>query len=423
MPTLNTNRAKSGPKTQSLRVNDPNVSYVLKEEVLEKYGEAFLKNVQKIQGVISQYVSKHSSLYGARAPSTKIPFTDYDKANLFKAAGITSAEITKALQEIRSNDIDLRNRIINDPFNELCALLTGWFLQKKDRFKKPDNEFNYPYYHTALYLSMRFYCSIFYRTFQKFDPDPDVLDYTIEHISGKFLLKKANNIFDIVRHYAETSVEYKEERLMRGADIDYVYYCTDLNSRISEFMKSFAAQYYKNYEEKKKTETQSASKTDDEGDFYVGQTSDISAAVDSTVRMILTKFVSDNSTDELLVNAACDRTKFSRSKFVVILNRIRENSSGKLRDVLSLIIMYYLVTTRKDVKSIRSSEFVNTMLNVYSVSNTKNETIIKLKALLEEIINENAENIVKEGNKNMVDRVKNCLYAYLVLFIAKNIEQ
>jgi hypothetical protein len=422
VPSLETNREKSGPKIKQLRVNDPNVSYIFKQDIIDKYGEQFIRNIPKIQAVIKSYIVKYASLYGLRAPTVRIPFTDYDKENLFKAAGISSNTVKSAIMQLHTNDISLKNRTIIDPFNELCAILTGYFFQNKARFKKPVDEYSYPYHLTSLYLTMRFYCSVYYRSFPVADPSPDVMDYTIENLSRKFLLKKVNNVYDIVKYYSETIIENMEDRLLRGADVDYVYFCTNLDTRIGGFMKSLAAQFYKNKEEKKRTQTETASRQNEEGEFFVGNTSNISSILESTVRKITTRFVSDNTVDEAIVDIACAKTKYSKQKFVIIINRIREHTDDKLKEVLSNIIMYYLLTSKKDIDTIRSKEFITTMINLYSISNTKNEIILKIKELLEQIISENAESILKEGNKNMLDRVKTSLYVYLVLFIAKNIE-
>jgi hypothetical protein len=426
VPTLNIERAKSGPKIKELRVNDPNVSYVFRDEIIRPYGEQFIKNINKVLGVIKSYITKYASLYGMRAPTVRIPFTDYDKANLFKAAGISTETVKKSIMKLdaNDNDISLKNRVIIDPFNELCAILTGYYFQNKSRFKKSPNqdEYSYPYHFTSLYLTMRFYCSVYYRSFRKADPSPDVMDYTIENLSRKFLLKKVNNIYDIVKYYSETIIENMEPRILRGADIDYVYFCTNLDTRIGGFMKSLASQFYKNKEEKNRTQTESASRQDEEGEFFVGNTSNISSILESTVRRIITRFVSDNTIDDAILEIACSKTKFSKPKLIIIINKIREHTDNKLQEVLNNIIMYYLLTSKKDISSIRSKEFITTMINLYSISNTKNEIILKIKNLLEQIIKENSESILKEGNKNMVDRVKTSLYVYLVLFIAKNIE-
>jgi hypothetical protein len=422
VPLIDPNRLKSGPKSKDVRVNDPNVSYIFRDDILSAYEETFMKNVNKIQTVILRYIERYASLYGTRAPTVRIPFNDYDKADLFKAAGITPDKVKKSILELKSNDINIKNRVINDPFNELCAILTGCFFRNRNQFRKPKDEYSYPHHFTSLYLTMRFYCSVYYKSFPKGDPSPDVMDYTIENISNKFLIKKVNNIFDIVRYYSDTNIEYREENLKRGADVDYVYYCISLDTRIGGFMKSLANQFYKNKEKERRTQTESASRQDEEGEFFVGQTSNISATLESSVRKILTKFVSDNTVDKTILDVACNKTKFSKSKFVIIIGRIRENTDSKIQEVLSNIIMYYLIESKKDISTVRSREFINKMFDLYSISNTKNEIILKIKSLLEGIVSENAENILKEGNANMLDRIKTTLYYYLVLFIAKNIE-
>jgi hypothetical protein len=379
MPTIDTGRAKSGPKVRDVRVSDPNVSYVFRDDILEHYGETFIKNSNKIQSVILKYIQKYASLYGTRAPTVRIPFNDYDKSDLFRAAGISPDLVKKSINNLHSNDINIKNRVINDPFNELCSILTGWFYKNKNVFKKPKDEYSYPHNFVSLYLTMRYYCSVYIRSFPKGDPSPDVMDYTIENISNKFLIKKVNNIYDIVRYYSDTNIEYREENLKRGADVDYVYYCISLDTRIGGFMKSLASQFYKNKEEKNTTQTETASRKDDEGEFFVGTTSNISSTLESSVRKIITKFVSDNEVDQTILNVACGKTNFSKTKFVVILNRIRENTESKLQEVLSNIIMYYLIESKKDIHSIRSREFINMMFNVYSISNTKNKIILKIK--------------------------------------------
>jgi len=148
----------------------------------------------------------------------------------------------------------------------------------------------------------------------------------------------------------------------------------------------------------------------------------VSSILDAAVRRIIIKFISDTVIDSVLLDAACARTKFSKAKMLIILTKIREANPPLLRDILVNIISYYLISSKKSMSAIRSSDFPITMIKLYGVSNTKNETILAIKELLTEVIVQNTANILKEGNQNMVDRVKNSLYVYLVLFISKNIE-
>ena len=78
------------------------------------------------------------------------------------AAGVTEKELQEAINKIGSaNNIDLRNKVINDTFNVLCTLFTAtYYLSDKNRNGKK-KDFTKPYYYTCLYLGIRFYGRIY----------------------------------------------------------------------------------------------------------------------------------------------------------------------------------------------------------------------------------------------------------------------
>lgn len=409
------------PKGIKLRVNDTDVSYNISENIITKYKDACLKNQSRVLAVIKQYIARNSSKLGVRAPTTRIPFTDYDKDTLFKAAGVDKADVQASINSINKNDIDLRNKVINDPFNVLCTILTSIYYCADKHRDDAKKDFTKPYYYTSLYLAIRFYGKLYIRQF-KYDPSEEVMDYTIENVSNKFLLKKTNNVFDLIKYFSESNIENMAWRLERAADIDIVYYSTNMCNRMSNSIKTLGQEFYKNKELMNKTKTDSASMTDEEGEFYVGDLTNISASLDTAVRKIILKFVSDTVIDNTILDAACSKTKFSKAKMLLIVQNIREANDPILKKILVDIISYYLIQTKKPISAIRSSDFVMTMIKLYGVSNTKNDAIINLKQELNDLIVKSSKAILTEGNSNMVDRVKNSLYVYLVLFIAKNIE-
>ena len=121
---------------------------------------------------------------------------------------------------------------------------------------------------------------------------------------------------------------------------------------------------------------------------------------------------------------ACNKTKLSKSRMLLILKKIRENrkSEPRMKEIITCIISYYLSSLGGKVDEIRSSKFAVNMIKAYSVSNTKDNFILAIKDHLQKLIHENLTSIVEETNANMCDRVKNSLYTYLVLFIGTSIE-
>lgn len=417
------NEDKPNFAIKSLRVNDEEVTYFFKTELIDKYKDKIIKNQPRVIAVIKHYLAINSSKLGTRAPTVKIPMTDSDKSAIFKALEITPNEVQKILNEIRGvNDIELRNNVINDTFNVIMTIITAVYFLRDPKRNDPKKDFTKPYYYTALYLAIRFYSKIYISSFPKADPRPDVMDYTIENISNKFLLKKVNNIFDIIKYFSESNIMNMSLRLERMADVDIVYFSTNMYNRMHNSMKTLAREFYKNKEEQNYTKTDITKQQDETGDFFVGDTTSISSSIDILVKKIVLKFVSDTVIDDRLLTAACNKTKFSKSKFQIILQRIREANNPLLKTIISQIISYFLLTSKKDSRALRSSEFITEMIKLYQISNTKNDLVLKIKDNLAKLISANSGQILKEGNANMLDRVKNSLFVYLVLFIAKNSE-
>ena len=408
---------------EALRVNDADVTYNFAKDIIEKYKPTVLANEARILSVVKRYIALNASKLGARAPINKIPFTDHDKSALFIAAGIKEKEIQESINKLAgTNNIDIRNNVINNPFNVLCSILTSIFFMADPKRNDKKRDFTKPYYYTSLYLSIQFYGKIYISSFPKADPQASVMDYTIENISNKFLMKKVNNVFEIIKYFSESNIENMYNRLERHADIDLIYFSSNLYNRMHNSMKTLASEFYKNKKEKNYIGTETSNMTDDSGDFYVGNVTNISASIDSAVKKVVMKFVSDSVIDDTILNAACAKTKFSKAKMTLILHRMREQNDPLMQTIMAEIISYYLIAYKKPESAIKSSEFALSMIKLYGISNTKDNQVLNIKKHLGQLIQKNSKNILKEGNENMLERVKNALFVYFVLFIVKNIE-
>lgn len=423
MPSLNLSTG-SGRKANGLRVNDDKVSFDVKTTLDSIYKLNALKMYKRVEAVVQNYMQKNMTPLGTRGPTMKVPFTESDKNALFKSINAEITVVQQAINKIHSNDIDLRNRVINDPFNMLCAYLAHVYFVNKDKFPKPKNDWSYPHNYISLYLTIRMYGTCYYSQFKVCDPDPDVMDYTIEGLSNKFLFKRANNVFEVVRFFSETNVENMTDRLIRGADVDLVYYSTNLKTRISNMLKEIAKVYYPNYKDKNRITSETSSRVDEEGDFFVGETTNISSSVEIASRKIMTSFVGESMIDIDLVNAASNKAKVSKTKLMMIISRLKskETNFSIIRNIFYSIITFYLTTFGKPISAIKSSHFVVETVKAYSISNTRVETILYLKEQITKLVLDNQEDILKEGNANMLDRFKSSVYIYLVLFISRNIE-
>lgn len=419
---------------RGIRVNEKDVTYTIFSEFINKHYKKILAGKSKINMIVKNYLAKNSERLGNRLPVVKIPFMESDKNAIFNACGLSKDELKEVVSKIDSNDVNTSNHVIDDAFNVMCVIIASVFLREdKALVAKIKNMKNRPLaqlekyksttYLASLYLGIRFYGALYVKYFPVSDANSNIMDYTIENLSGKYIIKKVNSILELIQYHTETNVEYMWDRLIRCSDVDILYFALNLNNRLNHLMKTLSNEYYKNKENNARIGSDDMNKTGTDGKQYTGDLSSISAELESAVRKVVTSFYSESVFDDDLISAACYKTKLSKARFVKILKEIIANKDSEpmIKNIISSIISYYLTTLGGTVDSIRSRDFALKMIKVYSVSNTRDVNILKLKENLTLLIKKNVKSIAQEGNANMVDRVRNSLYVYIVLYTSSTI--
>ena len=425
------------PTDTKLRVNEEEVTFTILNAIVVDAAPKILRARSKINAIVKGFIAKNSSKLGARYPSTKIIFTESDKNAVFNAVGIKREDLAKVIKQVDANDIDTSNHLFADEFVSMCVIIAGVFLRNdkkllqkiKDCDRKPlENAERYndttSLYYIILYLSIRLYGALYVK-FWKYDPNEQVMDYTMESLSGKFLMKKMNNMLEFLQYCSDTNVENMWDRLTRLSDVDIFYFASNLNNRISHALRMIAQKYYEDFKNNNKIGSDDANKTDPStGKSYTGDVASISGDLVQSVRKVINAFYSESIIDPQLLTMACNRTKLSQSRMLLILKSLRENrkSEPRIKSLFNDIISYYLTSLGGKINELRSSKFAVAMIKAYSVSNTKDPFVLGVKDNLNGLINENLQTIVDCGNGNLVDRVRNSVYTYFVLFIAKSIE-
>ena len=421
---------------RQLRVNEEEVTYTLYNEFILPNEKGILNSKNKLSAIVKNYIAKHSARIGLRGPTTKLPFLESDKNIIYNSCNVKRQDLYDASQKIEGNDIDTHNHLVEDPFFTMCGIMASVFLradkamfakikdvQSKGKEISDEEKYKSPIYLIVLYLGLAFYGKIYIKFFY-FDPDPEVMDYTIENLSQKYLLKKCNNMLEFIKYHTDTNIENMYDRLMRGADVDILYFVSNLYNRMVHAMRIISNAFYENKAKGNKIGSDSANKTNDEGKFYVGDVASISSDLNFAIRRVITSFFNETIVNDKLVDKSCYKTKFSKSRFIIILQKIRENpkSEPRLKDIFCTAIGYFIIKLGGTVQEIKSSKFIVSMIKSYSVSNTKDEFILGMKDLLNKLIHENLTTIIDEGNANLVDRCRMSLFIYFVLYIASTMD-
>jgi len=390
---------------------------VLFTELVLKFEKPILEKAMPFAQMVQKYIAKNADALSTRGPSRRVPFTEQDKNEFFRIMDIPQADIIDAIKECPL--IDLNWNVLASTMNILLVVMTYVYFKNENKFKS----FKYKmHYLSTFFLALKFYSSIQYRQFP-YLPDEAIMEYTIEELSKKFLMKKFNTIFELVQYFSDSHVENMDLQLKNPDDKSMTFYISNLHTRISSAIKNITNEFMKNHEAQKRSETSTLSSEDEEGEKYMNVIKNISADIEVISRKIRIEMAGNGEVDQTLLKIAGDKMHISPSKMQVMINKIQDDKENNdLFLLISNIIAYYLTATKKDIQSIRSSYFIETMKNVYGVSNTKNAYIIKIKEILDEMIVKYSTTYTKTMKRATLSNARGCIYLYMILYISKHAE-
>lgn len=393
------------------------MSNILYSQLVVKYEKEIIAKAMPFAQFVQKFISRNSNALSMRGPSKRIPFTEQDRSEFFRLMGINQSDIVKAIKDCPL--IDQKWNVLASTMNILLVSMVYVYYKNKELFKSYKYK---PHYLATFYLALKFYSSIQYRQFP-YLPDESIMEYTIEELSKKFLMKKFNTIFELVQYFSDSHVENMNMELLKPDDKNMTFYVSNLHTRISSAMKNITNEFMKNHENSKRTETSTLTSEDEDGDTYLNDIRSISADIEMVSRKIRIHMVTDGGVDQALLKIAGDKMHISPSKMQVMIERIQEDkNSNDVFLLVSNIIAYYLTSTKRDIRSIRSSHFIETMKNVYGVSNTKNQYIIHIKEILDGIIERYSTSYTKTMKRATLSNARGCIFLYTVLYISKYVE-
>lgn len=355
----------------------------------------FIKSIQK-------YVDKNNQILYHNAPSYRLYFSDkYEREPIYKLVGIEKDTIVSNLKELKH--LDSKWKISNEPFNVLMTLIIRDFTIRKDK----DGINN-----ALLFLSLSLYSSLQYKYF-KYPPNENIMQYTINNVSNKYLFKQYGVVIKAIYHTAITSHDTYYKDLIKGDDKNITDYFINLRSRLNNLIRNFAGEYHHNYKEGNYLNTQQDS--NDEDNYY--ETENLSGLITQLSEKVSIKFFSTSINQKILRIAAkmanCDTPTLNNA-----IHNIKENESSKVRDLIRLILQVYLNDSKNSYDTIATQKFIAYSISVYSRSNTKDEAIIEIKDLLDYFLNKNSERYMNTEREATKNNYRKGLYTYFTLLIS-----
>ena len=357
--------------------------------------------------VINPHYTSLLNTMSTPGPQNRPSFSGVDESNFIKSTKIDEEIISEGIGKclnIKSNF-----RTLNTKFIILCCLLIFLHNHRKTMIKT----LNVAEFLTK-YLGLRLYKTAFSTFWPQYPPNASIMTATIDSMdSNRFNIKKYKSIHGAVEYISVSHFENFKLLLDDSSDKNIIYYVLNLRNRIHLMVKGIANAYYENEEKGNSTGTTTVQGEDDEGDTYMNDVDNVSALITKKSRKIFLSFINDTVANPEILRVACAVTKISVSKMQITINQMLENKEPILEDVIVQMLSHWYTSGGDDIKS---KKFIAEMTKVYSVSNSSNVYILKVKELLEKILEKYSATFLKSNNAQTRSYLKKTLWYYIVIY-------
>ena len=124
-----------------------------------------------------------------------------------------------------------------------------------------------------------------------------------------------------------------------------------------------------------------------------------------------------NLTNTNYLKIACKATDASFVELYGVLEELRQGNDKEVEDLISNMLSYYLVTQKCTRDTIKSSQFLKKMVTAYTVSNTNDDFIIKMKDILDTLMKRYSDLYLQTNRAATQSNMRAAIYRYFVYII------
>ena len=383
---------------------------ILKDELYPNI-EACLSNtanVRKLKKIISDFIEKNTEKLTTPGPQYLIVFGDQDKELYYDLFKIEKNDVVKAMKNVvkqTGSNSDFKY-LLGNPFLALMYYIIRYFTYHKD--VKVLNA-------CLGMFAIDVYWSIFTKYFPNGIIEP-VMNYTIDNLTDKFIIKKAGTIFGALTESARRSYGFHEQKIKDGRDADCVSFMQRIRNDQNSMFRTLSTIYYKNHKEGNAI----ATRNDDYDpsnpildDVHTAST-EIQAIVDKSCMPMIS-----NGIDIALAEAASRMSNISISNLRIYLSKIFVNE--RLEEITTLVesmIFLYINESKRSVRDIKSQYFLYWAGALFKKTNSKDGNVVRINKILDKW---GTETGIYEAFRSEGSRInyKKAIFLYIAMSVQK----
>lgn len=362
--------------------------------------------------LMQKYFDVNHSIIFDNSPGQKLIFAIRDQNAIFDLTGIAPEEVASFIETDLKGHVKefgyVNKRgeafvLLNDPFTML-----SWLVIRQLCIEKKDRQMEI----VIMYLAIKFFSSRQRRSFP-FQPNPNIMSYTINNLSNKFKYKQLQNNYNVIKDTVMVSHATYKDILIKGTDEAYLSYIPQMENRIGKIINAIAEEYYRNREQKNYLNTEKS--FDDEGDVVDG--GNISDTIHQLAEAVLHDFVSQKI-NMGLTKMVSEKNNIPFTTVYQSLNEIRIKESPETLTTLYKQLFNIISDADKTAfERVCSADFITTAMRQISISNTTNVDLIAIKSTLDRLLNDHCSKYASTNRIPTRMAYRNAVYSYFVYLV------
>lgn len=352
---------------------------------------------------IERYIDSHSEQLNYIAPTKRLVFAREGNDGLLflNSLGIKPRELSKEINTIKS--VAKISSVLKEPvYVTLTLIIRELLLNKREKEAEL----------FLMYLTLALYSSIQFRTF-KYEPNENVVAYTMSRISNKFYFKQYGTVFKALYQIAIGLAANNNSTLVRDSDLDIIQYIMFLRSRISNSMVKFARELYADLESGNYINT--VKDSTDEEDYY--EVENLSGAIDNMTSRVTLAF-SQQNIDQTTLRMAAQLSEVNSTFLSSIIYELKDKEMERVTKVIRNTIITY-VREGNSIQSVGGRQFINNAIRIYNKSNTSDRLVLEIKDIMDYFLHNYSEKYNQTERVATKIKYRKSVYIFFILFIAK----
>lgn len=391
-------------------------TFYIRDNYILPNADVFKKNLKDTIPLLGRFFSNSIKYLDTKGPVKRLPFPDSYKKEFIESMDIDTKELIEVLR--KTPGINVRHEKYKDVFNMciMAPMMFFWTIADSYKAEKKPHEL------LSYFLTLKTYGWIHVKYFHHGVSSPDVMDYTIENMSNRYLSTKFNTIYELLQYQSSTNLDSFEKISNEISDYVIDRFLQNIINKLNSLMKNIFNEYQKNHKNQNSMTKDKNILTNKEGENYYNDLENLSSNIEKASMKIRVSLANNSSVDMKLVDLATRQSRYSKVKTAILIKDITEDNLDELQVMIGLMIAYYIASQKREIKDIKSKDFYIVMNNSLKVTNTSDKYLLKIREILNKILAHHSKEIRSRTiNKSTKSNIKRTIFIYFILYIQKNI--